>query len=241
MACLDNRSARPDKARQEGASYSRRRAAVCEPLETENQQVGILQAIQVAIHDRGQHTPGSVSGRLVALLALSVLLSAHAEADMAKCKKPDGGIYVGPSPPEGCVIMGSYRSERGGSAPSTSGEAERSAPATAPSTAGASGASASERTGLACLEASNAATDLASGNTHYVEITWKVDLRNSCAQPYNAGVTFAIYDASDYLLAQDYQRVYVPAHEAAKARGLFTTSYEKAKRLKRADASVALR
>jgi hypothetical protein len=28
--------------------------AVCEPLETENQPVGILQAIKVAIHDRGQ-------------------------------------------------------------------------------------------------------------------------------------------------------------------------------------------
>jgi hypothetical protein len=185
--------------------------------------------------------PGGVRSRLAVLLALTVLLSAHADADMVKCKKPDGGIYVGPSPPEGCVVMGNYGSERSVSTPATSEEAGQGTSATAPSTAAGSGSNASERTGLACLEASNAATDLASGNTSYVEFTWKVDIRNSCAQPYNVGVTFGIYDASDYLLAQDYQRLYVPAHDTAKARGLFTTSYDKAKRMKRADASVALR
>ena len=54
MACLDNGSSRPDKARQVGASILVRTATVCEPLEIENQPVGILQAIKVAIHDRGQ-------------------------------------------------------------------------------------------------------------------------------------------------------------------------------------------
>jgi hypothetical protein len=54
MACLDNGSSRPDKARQVGVRYSRSNSDRCVPLEKENQPLGILQAIKVAIHDRGQ-------------------------------------------------------------------------------------------------------------------------------------------------------------------------------------------
>jgi len=81
---------------------------------------------------------------------------------------------------------------------------------------------------------------MASGNPTYVELTWKVDIRNSCDRTYSGQVTFAIYDASDFKLDQDSERVSVSAHGTAKVRGIMTTPYEKAKKMKRADATASL-
>jgi hypothetical protein len=46
---------------------------------------------------------------ILAVIALAVFISAPAlAADLIKCKKADGSLYVGPTPPENCVATGTF-------------------------------------------------------------------------------------------------------------------------------------
>jgi hypothetical protein len=54
----------------------------------------------------GSIREGSSRWRLVAALLLTSSATV-ASAEMVKCKNPDGSIYVGPTPPEDCVPLGS--------------------------------------------------------------------------------------------------------------------------------------
>jgi hypothetical protein len=54
----------------------------------------------------------------VAVLLVAVSLPVAARAELAKCKQPDGSLYVGPTPPENCVPVGSIRSQSGDGASS---------------------------------------------------------------------------------------------------------------------------
>jgi hypothetical protein len=49
--------------------------------------------------------------RWLLLAALVVAATTIANADMVQCKKPDGSLYVGSSPPENCVPVGTLRSQ----------------------------------------------------------------------------------------------------------------------------------
>jgi hypothetical protein len=44
---------------------------------------------------------------IIALLVIASVTMVHAE--MVKCKKPDGSLYVGPTPPENCTAVGNLR------------------------------------------------------------------------------------------------------------------------------------
>jgi hypothetical protein len=59
------------------------------------------------------------------------------------------------------------------------------------------------------------------------ELSWKADIANSCDQSFNGRATFEIFDGSDFKLADDSERVQVPAHGTAKARATRVTSFEK--------------
>jgi hypothetical protein len=50
-------------------------------------------------------------GDLLGLPSIALLAPTLALADMVKCKKPDGGLYVGPTPPENCVPVGNLQSQ----------------------------------------------------------------------------------------------------------------------------------
>jgi hypothetical protein len=47
--------------------------------------------------------------RWLPIAVLVVAATTIARADMVKCKKADGGLYVGASPPENCVPVGTLR------------------------------------------------------------------------------------------------------------------------------------
>ena len=62
----------------------------------------------------------SLKGKsLVPLAVLVVAMTTTARADMVKCKKADGSLYVGASPPENCVPVGTLRSQGGADAGSS--------------------------------------------------------------------------------------------------------------------------
>jgi hypothetical protein len=56
-----------------------------------------------------------VAARPYLFAALILASAAIAGADMVKCKKADGSLYVGPTPPENCVPVGTLRAPGGGS------------------------------------------------------------------------------------------------------------------------------
>ena len=53
------------------------------------------------------------------LVTIVLAAATIANAEMAKCKKRDGSLYVGPTPPEDCVPVGSVRPSTGGEAGSS--------------------------------------------------------------------------------------------------------------------------
>jgi len=64
----------------------------------------------------------------------------------------------------------------------------------------------------------------------------EIDAAASPARVPSRGVTiFSIYDASDYKLAEDSQFSNIAAHATEKVRGLMKLTYEKARKLDRAD------
>jgi hypothetical protein len=67
---------------------------------------------------------GTPDNPLRLLVTLILATTTIASADMVKCKKPDGSLYIGPTPPEDCVPVGSARdrSSEGGGASWKPGE-----------------------------------------------------------------------------------------------------------------------
>lgn len=76
----------------------------------------------------------------------------------------------------------------------------------------------------------------------FTELAWKVDVSNSCAEPFNVRVTFTIYDKDEFELDSDSEDVYVPAMGTGKARGkMLVGPPEKARRMARQGANLSLR
>jgi len=93
-----------------------------------------------------------------------------------------------------------------------------------------------------CLKIETFDSSILSTNDVFTELAWKVDVSNSCTQPFGVRVTFTIYDKDEFELDSDSEEVYVPATGTGKARGkMLVSPPEKARRMARQGASLTLR
>lgn len=114
--------------------------------------------------------------------------------------------------------------------------------ATAPprSTTPASAAGGSKAGG--CLKIETFDSSVLSSNDVYTELAWKVDVVNSCTEPFGVRVTFTIFDKDEFELDSDSEEVFVPANGVGKARGkMLVSPPEKARRMARQGASLSAR
>jgi hypothetical protein len=93
-----------------------------------------------------------------------------------------------------------------------------------------------------CLKIETFDSSVLSTNDVFTELAWKVDVSNSCPEPYSVRVTFTVYDKDEFELDSDYEDIYVPAMGTGKARGkMLVSPPEKARRMARQGASLSLR
>jgi len=93
-----------------------------------------------------------------------------------------------------------------------------------------------------CLKIETFDSSVLSTNDVFTELAWKVDVSNSCAEPFGVRVSFTIYDKDEFELDSDSEEVYVPARSTGKARGkMLVSPPEKARRMARQGASLSLR
>ncbi|MGH9364196.1 MAG: hypothetical protein ACRD1B_02880 [Thermoanaerobaculia bacterium] len=100
-----------------------------------------------------------------------------------------------------------------------------------------------EKPGAAeCLKIETFDSSVLSTNNLFTELAWKVDVTNSCAEPFGARVTFTILDKDDFELDSASEDVYVPTSGTAKARGkMLVNPPEKARRMAKQGARVSAR
>jgi hypothetical protein len=75
-----------------------------------------------------------------------------------------------------------------------------------------------------CLEIVEFDSSTLDRNDTFVELGWKVEISNTCAQPFSVYAQFAIYDADDFELDNGSEAVMVPANGSAIARGTMLVS-----------------
>lgn len=75
-----------------------------------------------------------------------------------------------------------------------------------------------------CLEIDEFDSSEIDRNNVYVEMSWKVDLSNSCDRPMTVRTTFTFYDADDFVLDSDFEYVNVPPNGVGRARGTLLVS-----------------
>jgi hypothetical protein len=93
-----------------------------------------------------------------------------------------------------------------------------------------------------CLKIKTFDSSVLSTNDVFTELAWKVDVSNSCDQPFGVRVTFTIYDKDEFELDSDSKDVYVAAHDTGKARGkMLVSPPEKARRMARQGAKLSER
>lgn len=100
-----------------------------------------------------------------------------------------------------------------------------------------------EKPGAAeCLKIETFDSSVLSTNDTFTELAWKVDVTNSCAEPFGARVTFIISDKDDFELDTDSEDVYIPANGTAKARGkMLVSPPDKARRMAKQGARLSAR
>ncbi len=92
-----------------------------------------------------------------------------------------------------------------------------------------------------CLKIKTFDSSVLSSNNVYTELAWKVDVGNSCAEPYAVRVRFVIYDKDEFELDSDNQDIFVPANGVGKARGkMLVSPPEKARRMTRQGANISM-
>lgn len=90
-----------------------------------------------------------------------------------------------------------------------------------------------------CLKIETFDSSVLSSNDVYTELAWKVDVVNSCAEPFAVRVTFSIFDKDEFELDSDIEEVFVPANGVGKARGkMLVSPPEKARRMARQGANT---
>ena len=91
-----------------------------------------------------------------------------------------------------------------------------------------------------CLKIETFDSSVLSTNDVYTELAWKVDVTNSCAEPFGTRVTFTVLDKDDFELDSDSEDMYVPANGSAKARGkMLVSPPEKARRMAKQGAGLS--
>jgi hypothetical protein len=91
-----------------------------------------------------------------------------------------------------------------------------------------------------CLKIKTFDSSVLDVNEVFMELAWKVDVSNSCDQPFGVRVTFKIYDKDDFELDSDSKDVYVAAHATGKARGKMLVSPPgKARRMAKQGATIS--
>lgn len=128
-------------------------------------------------------------------------------------------------------------------APSAAGTpptADKGASATRPAR---QGSLPQEKAGAAeCLKIQAFDSSVLSTNDVFTELAWKVDVANSCPEPFGARVTFTVLDKDDFELDSDSEDVYVPASGTANARGkMLVSPPEKARRMAKQGARLSAR
>ena len=93
-----------------------------------------------------------------------------------------------------------------------------------------------------CLDIEDFDSSVLDRNNVYVELAWRVNVTNSCGQPFQPSVSFSIYDSEDFKLDSDNETVFVPANGTGVARGTMLVSPpSKAQRMSKQGASLSLR
>ena len=93
-----------------------------------------------------------------------------------------------------------------------------------------------------CLDIEDFDSSVLDSNNIFVELAWRVNVANSCEQPFQASVNFNIYDSDDFELDSDDETVLVPANGTVVARGTMLISPpSKAQRMSKQGASLSLR
>lgn len=117
---------------------------------------------------------------------------------------------------------------------------------TASTTASAGGAAApappANNPAADCLKIEDFDSSVLDRNDTFVELAWRVNVTNSCEQPFQVEANFSIYDSDDFELDSDDEVVLVPANGAGVARGTMLVSPpSKASRMSKQGASLNLR
>jgi len=93
-----------------------------------------------------------------------------------------------------------------------------------------------------CLKIESFDSSVLSTNDVFTELAWKVDVSNSCTEPFSVRVRFVVYDKDEFELDSGNETVYVPAHGVGKARGKMLVSPPgKARRMAKQGASISAR
>ncbi len=93
-----------------------------------------------------------------------------------------------------------------------------------------------------CLDIEDFDSSVLDSNSVFVELAWRVNVANSCEQPFQASVTFNIYDSDDFELDSDDETVFIPANGTVVARGTMLLSPpSKAQRMSKQGVSLSLR
>ena len=93
-----------------------------------------------------------------------------------------------------------------------------------------------------CLEIDTFDSSILSSNEVFVELAWKVDVKNACDHLFALRVTFTIYDKDEFELDSDIEDITVPPTGIGKARGKMLVSPPgKARRMARQGAKLSIR
>ena len=118
-------------------------------------------------------------------------------------------------------------------------------PTTSPEAGNASGATPAapvSNPAADCLDIEDFDSSVLDSNNAFVELAWRVNVANSCEQPFQVSVNFNIYDSDDFELDSDDETVLVPANGTGVARGTMLVSPpSKAQRMSKQGASLSLR
>lgn len=74
---------------------------------------------------------------------------------------------------------------------------------------------------------------------YYTELSWKVDVKNTCNELFEMYVTFTFYDKDDFEIDSDFKLITVPANGIGKARGRSMIESEKARHIHHFGARVS--
>ena len=92
-----------------------------------------------------------------------------------------------------------------------------------------------------CLNIEDFDSSVLDRNDTFVELAWRVNITNSCDEPFRVSVNFSIYDSEDFELDSDDETILVPVNGEGVARGtMLVNPLSKAQRMSKQGASLSL-